>query len=525
MLRPTNAPERDVYANLLRDTRMLRREEASARDVWFAALPLDRKEETLFELEMLLKGLVCFGNPRNQPGPAKRALVVAHDFQAELRIVRGALERCGVLYRQLLGDKERTYTFSRYLESVLPEDAARSALVQEQLSESTPEEALLLLRNAFTSYADLADGLLRLGRLGHRTFHALHGTIAREVGRNAYFNPLVALEFRAEFDRLRNSEVLEALHAVKSEAAHRVTALTLLALFRALRYLTVIDEYRADREAVQRAYVVLAALRSDLRALTYFLSRRAADVMADGFERELLAVSASDVAAHGATLAAHARALIGLRSVLESIARSLRFEVRKVFERGLPAPEVQAPEGELALGLAGTTAQLRAALQDAVRLLCAELRPGEPLLELAVDASSRRAASLRLRREVWMFGQIVRAFNAKVDAVSGEKEHWAGAGSFQFVREFLGHFRAIGYQLVRLSDYERLDPFIAALEALRDVDLLDRARMQVAVGECRELHAYLEQLFGQVSRRAELAGSPFDKKDAAEALRVYLGAG
>jgi len=524
MLRTTNAPERDVYANLLRDTRMLRRDQASARELWFVTLPWERKEETLFELEMLLKGLVCFGNPRNHPGPAKRALSVAHDFQEDLRIMRGTLDRCGVLFRQLLGQKDRAYTFSRYLESVLPEDAARSQLVKEQLSQDTPEEALFLLRNAFTSYVDLADGLLRVGRIPHRMFHALHGTITREVGRNTYFNPLVALEFRPEFDRLRNPEVLDALHTVNSEAAHRVAALTFLALFRALRYVALVDECAGDRDAIRRAYVVLAVLRSDLRALTRFLSRRAADVMADGLEQELLAVRASDVVAHGATLAEQARSLAGLRGVLDSIASTLRVEVRKAFERDLTAPDARVADAELAPQLVVVAAQLRAALQHSVHMLCAELRPGEPLPELAVDVSGRRAASERLRREVWMFGQILRAFNAKAGAAQGTTDKWVGAGSFQFVREFLGHFRAIGYQLVRMSDYERLDPFLASLEVLRDVDLLDPALMAVATRECVDLHAYLEQLFGQVSRRAELANSPFDKKDAAETLRIYLGA-
>ncbi len=524
MLRPTNAPERDVYANLLRDTRMLQRDQASAREVWFGALPWERKEETLFELEMLLKGLVCFGNPRNHPGPAKRPLAVAHDFQAALRIMRDALDRCGVLFRQLLGQKDRAYTFSRYLESVLPEDAARSELVKEQLSQDTPEEALFLLRNAFTSYVDLADGLLRVGRIPHRMFHALHSTVTREVGRNTYFNPLVALEFRPEFDRLRSPEVLDALHVVKSEAAHRVTALTFLALFRALRYVALIDEYAADRDAVRRAYIVLAVLRSDLRALTRFLSRRAADVMADGLEQELLAVRAVDVAAHGDALAAQARALIGLRDVLDSVGGALRVEVRKAFERDLPAPDAEISDADLAPKLVIVAAQLRAALHHSVHLLCAELRPGAPLPELATDAPGRRAAGERLRREVWMFGQILRAFNAKAGAVTGTTDQWAGAGSFQFVREFLGHFRAIGYQLVRLSDYERLAPFLASLQVLRDVDLLAPERMREATRESLGLHAHLEQLFAELSRRAELAATPFDKKAAAETLRIYLGA-
>ena len=93
-----------------------------------------------------------------------------------------------------------------------------------------------------------------------------------------------------------------------------------------------------------------------------------------------------------------------------------------------------------------------------------------------------------------------------------------------FVREFLNHFRAIGYQLVRRSDYERLDHFIAAIDLLRDADLLDEQRMHDAVDECRAFYGYLERLLGQISRREELRDLPFDKQTAADTLRVYLGA-
>src|SRR5690348_15748501 len=98
--------DRDVYANLLRDTRGLRRDQATARDTWFASLGWDRKEETLFELEMLLKGVVCFGNARNHPGAARSTAAVAHDFREELRTLREACDRSNALVRQLLGDKE-----------------------------------------------------------------------------------------------------------------------------------------------------------------------------------------------------------------------------------------------------------------------------------------------------------------------------------------------------------------------------------------------------------------------------------
>lgn len=514
--------DRDVYANLLRDTRALRRDQSTLRDGWYASLAWEKKEDTLFELEMLLKGVTCFGNPRNHPGTRRAASAVAHDYIEELRIVRDAITRINTLVRMLLGEKDKAYTFSRYLESVLPEDSARGRLLQEQLTQDTPEEALLVLRNAFAAFQDLADGLLKLGRVSHRQYAALHGTLAREVGRNVYFNPLMALEFRPEFDRIQSGEVLEALHAVRSESAHRVVALTVLALFRALRYLDLADRYAADATSARRAYVLLAVLRSDLRALTRYVGRNAGDVIADGLERDLLAVHALEIAERRESLAAEARALSTLRNALETVANGLRVDVRKVFAHDLPGPSDGVAGAELGPQVVIATASVRASIHHAIGSLCRVLAPGRPTPQLARDRDARRAASERLRREIWMFMQILRAFIAKAQATEGSSDRWAGASSFQFVRDFLAHFRAIGYQLVRSNDYERLDAFIAALSALRDVDLLDPAHLEAAVDECRRFYTFLEELFREIGNRKELAGVSFDRKDATETLKIYL---
>ncbi len=515
--------DRDVYANLLRDTRALRRDQANARDGWYASLAWEKKEDTLFELEMLLKGVTCFGNPRNHPGTPRSSAAVAHDYLEELRIVREGMNRINTLVRVLLGDKEKAYTFTRYLETVLPEDSARGRLLQEQLTQDTPEESLLVMRNAFGGFQDLADGLLRLGRVNHRLYSALHGTITREVGRNVYFNPLMALEFRPEFDRIQNGEVLDALHAVRSEATHRVLALTMLALFRALRYLDLVDRYAADASSARRAYVILAVLRSDLRALTHYLGQNAADTIADGLERELLAVHAVHIVERAGQLEQEAHWLATLRSALETVANGLRVDVRKVFIHDLPSPTEGVAGAELGPALVVAAASVRASVHYSVSSLCRVLAPGRPTPQLARDSDARRAVSERLRREIWMFMQILRAFIAKAQATDGDTDRWAGAASFQFVRDFLGHFRAIGYQLLRSNDYERLDVFLAALTALRDVDLLDPARLDAAVDECRRFYTFLEELFGEVSNRRAIAGVAFDRKDATETLKIYLG--
>src|SRR5688572_13889254 len=157
---PGHKARDDGYAELLLQTRGLRREQQQARDAWFATLPLDHKEELLFELEILLKGLACFSNPRNHPGPPRRAPVVAIDFASHLTYWRDGVARVIYLARLLLGHRDRSFVFHRYLETVLPEDAARTKLAREGMSQETPEESLFALRHALTQSLEVADGLL-----------------------------------------------------------------------------------------------------------------------------------------------------------------------------------------------------------------------------------------------------------------------------------------------------------------------------------------------------------------------------
>src|ERR1700689_1532874 len=151
--------ERDAYDDLLRETRGLRREQAHAREGLLTHLQVDRKVEHLFELEILLKGLACFANPRNHPGPPRKTPVVAQDFREHTALVREALGRIAHLCRGLLGEGERAFVFQRYLETVLPDDRARTRLVGEALAQGTPERSLYVLRHAMTNLLEVTTGL------------------------------------------------------------------------------------------------------------------------------------------------------------------------------------------------------------------------------------------------------------------------------------------------------------------------------------------------------------------------------
>ncbi len=517
---------RDPYGDLLRDTRGLRREQSQAREAWLARLPLDKKDELLFELEILLKGLACFANPRNHPGPARRAPVVAQDYREPLVFVKDAMARVVSLCRTLLLDRERAFVFSRYLETVLPDDGARTRLVTEALSQDTPEESLFVLRQSMSNLHEVTAGMTRLERVPYRLFYATLGVAQREVSRSAYFNPLSALEFRPEFDRIGNAHILELMRGVSGEPARRLVALAFLSLFRMLRYLSFCEaaarEESGARRVVGVVYVVMSVLRSDARALTGYLRQRTGVLLADSYERELLRTPAAQMAARYESLLAEGHRLLGLKATLGGIAANLRLELRRAFEHDF-THDASATSDAVRAAVERAVTNLRPAIQNAILFLGKTL--GTRLDEHGVfdDHLARRTLSERLRRDVWMFAQIVRAFSTKARATPSSDVRWSGASSLHFVREFLAYFRSMGYPLLRAADYPRVGAFMGAMSSLEEADLVDPGRLAAATVECDQFFVFLTALFESIGKRDELAGAEFDRRAAAESLRLYLG--
>ncbi len=512
------------YAGALRrgETRL------QARETWLQRLPLDRKDDILFELEILLKGLACFANPRNHPGPPKRTAVVAQDFREPMSFAREGMARIVALTRTLLLERDRAFVFHRYLETMLPDESARTRLARETLSQGTPEESLIVLRHGMTNFVELAGGVSRLPRVPFRLFYSLLGSAQREVLASAHFNPLTALEFRPEFDRITNAQILELMRSVPGEQGRRIVALTFLSLFRMLRYITLAEDRARDGEGSPRRaagvkYLVLSVLRSDARALTSYVRQRAGALLGEGFERELFKVPARELAFRYDALVAEGHRLLEIKATLEGVSANVRLEFRRAFEHDFPSPDLAPSMSVLRPATKQLAATLRPALQNAILVLGKAL--GTRLDEHGVfdDIAARRSLSERLRRDVWMFAQIVRAFAEKARAVTVADERWGDDSSFQFVREFLAYFRAMGYPLLRAADYPRFDAYLSAMSALEDSDLLEPTRLHQATAESEQFYEFLTALFDQIGRRVELASIPFDRRAAAGSLKLYLG--
>ncbi len=519
--------ERDVYDDLLRDTRGLRREHEQAREAWLEGLSVERKIEHLFELEILLKGLACFASPRNHPGPTRRGPIVGQDFREHASLVREVLGRIVQLCRVLLAERERAFVFQRYLETVLPDDHARTQPVRGVAD--APAQALFVLRRGMTNLLEVSTGIARLPRVPFRLFHGLLALAQSEVSKNAYFNPLHALEFRPEFDRIGSAAMLHVVRAMRGDEVRRLVALTFLSLFRMLRYLglaeaAVAESSESSKRSAGSVYVVLSVLRSDGRALATHLRRRAGPTLAAAFEADLFRGPAHNVAVTFDPLMARARELKELKATLEGLAANLQFELRRTVERDFPPLHRPPMTDDLGIAVRRFAMNFRPAIQNAIMVLGTALGAELDPRGVFDDETARRALSERSRRDVWMFAQILRAFTVKARSLTASNQDgWAGESPLAFVREFLAYFRAMGAPLLRTADYPRTEAFVAAMNGLCDTDMRDSDRLAIAVLEADEFHGFLVDLFEAIGERPELADSTFDRRGAAESLKLYLG--
>jgi hypothetical protein len=350
----------------------------------------------------------------------------------------------------------------------------------------------------------------------------------REVQRSVYFNPLSALEFRPEFDRITNQRILELTRSIVQENARQLVALTFLSLFRMLRYLALVEATTRDLKDGRRmagvVYLVMSVVRSDARALTTYLRHRVGPLLADGYERELFRVPAASIAVRYESLLAEGHRLLDIKASLDGIAANIRLEMRRAFEHEIPAPDLAPSAHDLQNAVHQTVKNLRPALQNAVLFLAKSLGARLEAQRVFDDDAARRALSERLRRDVWMFAQIVRAFAHKARAAPQGEVRWSGVSPLEFVREFLAYFRAMGYSLLRTADYPRIDAFMGAMSGLEESDLLEPTRLHRAIEEAEQFQDFLTELFEQIGRRDELAHVPFDRRAAAESLKLYLGA-
>lgn len=451
------------------------------RERWLRSVQVEGREELLFEFEMLLRGVERYFNLHNLPIDRDAEPVVIRNFLPELQDVRDAIDQAIRIARRLLDpDSDQKMIFRHYVESSLADDRARRALLEEELDQGTPQEALFVLRQTFEALRSVIDALGRLDGVPYGLFNDIGNLALREIVLNRYFRPFRALEFRIEYDRIKSVPVLEALRKLSPDD-RRLFTVAFLALFRVLHYLSYVT---ADdpKGPPRRARVILALTRSELSTLFKYLRRE-------------LGPRVTDKKLRGAAL---------------STARAIHQGHERIVKEFLRSDD----EPALADAAVAFTSILREQVAHLAHAIDAESGTQSVFAQLVLPTRM----SERLRKDLHLFAALAQW--ASVQLTSNDPAQTEEALSA--LQAFIEYFHDVSYQLLRYGDYEAVDRFAAVALELDARDLGPAAAQRFA-NDCRLFAQVLDTMFAQVSRRAELRDRPFDPKATAEAVRVFTG--
>jgi hypothetical protein len=159
------------------------------RERFLDGLKVEKKDEVLFELEMLLRALDRFFNPDNLP-ISNIDDIVSRNFAHEMRIVKHGVDRAIFLIKSLIPLEESSAIYFRsYVERELLHDYARDILEEKSLSQETPGESLPLLCLSFVNISEILSALCQRKHADHTLFHSMGQLLSREIAMNRWFNP------------------------------------------------------------------------------------------------------------------------------------------------------------------------------------------------------------------------------------------------------------------------------------------------------------------------------------------------
>ncbi|TMA25272.1 MAG: hypothetical protein E6J78_18110 [Deltaproteobacteria bacterium] len=473
----------DFFFELMRDSQRVRAVYLAERERWIRSLEISGREEILFELEMLLRGIDRFFNLRNLFGEIQPPQ--DRDWREELKAMRDAVHRSAHLSRKLIVQRqEQALIFRSFVEGSLSDDRARARLGAELREQRTPEESLFLLRAGLVAHQGILDHLLRLDAAPLSLFLDVGRALQHELFVSRYFCPPSALEFRTEYDRVSSVRLLEALRGMADEKRRKAFALGLLAAFRSLRSLRYVSAPPTPH--TRRVLVILSLVRSELQALIGYL------------ETDLPRLCATPAGVGTAAQAGRAAAepiRKTLADVPPILSHPLTDRAQLDFQRD----------------------KLVAATKEAIGAIAETLDPDLTRYELFDDGGARVEQSERLRRDLWVFREMCRHTAQRLEEPGSSPE------AAEPLRRYATEFRDVGYQLLRHSDRELFDRFLDLLEGWSGRRGESTAiRMQRLRDDCRRFAEILDRALEMVGKRSELKGREIDHADCEQTLAKVL---
>ncbi|MEW6776297.1 MAG: hypothetical protein AB1405_08390 [Bdellovibrionota bacterium] len=494
----------------------LRRE----REAWLATLIIERKEEVLFELDMLLRGLDRFFNLDNL-FLSDREQILSRNFREELEIVSELLRRLLALAQLLLDEADKSaFHFQKYVETHVADDLVRDALASRSFSQESPRESLFFLFDSLGHTQTIAEALLaRPGAMPYPVFNAIGTIIRRSIALNRYFNPLQSFSFSAAYDRVSNPAITRIVLRVEHSILRRRLSFIFLSFFRLLRYLQFVNPRSRDVGYLKSCVLIFSLVRSDARALLPYLEHGFKDRLFD-FEGNLEPDERMEIVTAELNDQAHR-----LSAELDHLTYQMTMELKKI----------SAEELSHALQ-ANRVFQLRAVVESTHGLLFHFFQQAIVTLARVFDAEASgkdifpnfeppAQRSRRLLEDLLALLDLIRHFEDRLNDTD-RQDRAAVAGSYLMsLRKFFDYFRNESLYLLRFQDIREFGEFFRhvhdlSVAALQKPDLRDDF-----LARTKSFQIFLGATTTQLRQREDLQGIDPSNTRVENLLKSFLPKG
>ena len=473
------------------------------RNRWFFDLPVERKEEKLFELEVMLKGLDRFFNLQNQP-ISDRESIVARDFKNELRILRDAVFRVVVLCRTLLPAADaRALPFKNYVESRLLNDYQRAQIIERSLRQNTPEESLYVLSHSFINFQELLNRLLDLDHHSYSLFYHIEQLLGREITGNRYFNPFRAAGFAPHYDVIRSARLTRLIRQLHPAEVKRQFSMLFLLLYKLLKYLHFVETERLDPDRLKNSLLIFALINSESQYLVDLLER--------------------DLPNHLRRLPhLPPEKLNALCDLADSSAYQLGLEIKKIFELELRDAAALADLNHLRTGVTRSKGLLTTIFQQTIVAVAQVFEPELAGRDLFPDFVSRLEQSIRLRRDVWLFHKVLENLEQIIQESEPKREPIPIMEAVKTLRNFIFYYQNISFQFVRCYDRDYFQEFFDYLDAFNLADVEVPFIFQEFKRTVHSFKLFLETTLSNINNRTELHNIPFGAEEGERIFAQFL---
>jgi hypothetical protein len=448
--------------------------------------------DRLVQFETHLKAIERFFNLENHPARSSGPIAFQDNLTTEVMLAERQFRRLVQLGRGIMDETDANLlAFRNYVESEWAGDAARDALLAEYSDQKTWRDSLFLLLEGLQSLTVLAAGLRAANSVNLATFRALGQQFRSLMVHNRFFSPVRARPVFLFAERLGHPIMRRAVVECPSERLRRAMALVLSILNRHLRVLSWVEVGSERREELLDALPLLI--------LRPFLEK--------AFPKRFFSQDKTT------------RVEEDLRARIDGFCFELQVEARKAFEVFLldftQTTSVKRIKGSLeaAHGL------LTALLEQAVVAVVGVTLPGTADKDLFPSCVMRRQQSLRLREDLWLFGEVLgHVTEFLISPAAPESKRLAYKG----LLDFLTYFENLSMQFVRYSDHEPFEHFCREMRALRDERFMDQLRCEDIASNFDCFRVFIQTILGLVNLRADLHATVLDDVRAKRALMQFV---